>query len=126
MSAAAGYRRVLREADPKKRFRGGAEFECACDRSDRSTSKLKLKGAVEAGYGGLVLGVVFSTGIGAGIVHRGNIIRGRGGLTGEWAHTPFSGARTIDRGACYCGRFNCSELFLNAAALSARFETEGR
>jgi len=75
----------------------------------------------------VVFGVILGTGVGGGLVVRGELVRGANGVAGEWGHTPLPyfraagselEARLTDR-ACYCGRHNCVESFLSGPALAA-------
>ena len=85
-----------------------------------------------AGVGGeIVFGVILGTGVGGGLVVHGRLLQGQSGLVGEWGHVPLPYLRSdrqlspplaaleTDLGdvACYCGRQNCTELFLNGAGL---------
>jgi fructokinase len=84
-------------------------------------------------------GVILGTGVGGGLVLRGQLVQGDNGLTGEWGHVPlpylrqraFSAeparadaerglleSRLADR-QCYCGRLNCIETFLCGPGLEA-------
>lgn len=113
-----------------KAFRDDLRTRLACDVVlENDANCFALAEATHAGHEDdtLVLGVVISTGIGCGIVNRGQILRGRRGLAGEWAHMAFAGPRTIAPKSCYCGNLDCTELFLNGSALVAGFgEDNGR
>lgn len=81
----------------------------------------------------VVFGVILGTGVGGGIVVRGELLAGASGLAGEWGHTPLPYFRSdrampeplrdlehrlADR-ACYCGRHNCIETFLSGPGMAA-------
>jgi fructokinase len=65
----------------------------------------------------VVFGVILGTGVGGGIVVRGEALVGLNAIAGEWGHNPLSG-ETAAR-PCYCGRTNCIETFLSGPALAA-------
>jgi len=70
----------------------------------------------------LVFGVIMGTGVGGGIVHRGEVITGPQGIAGEWGHT------SIDPNgpACFCGRRGCVETLISGGGLAARFAEQHR
>ena len=57
-----------------------------------------------------------ATGIGAGIVHHGRLLRGASGTAGEIGHTTVSDSREL----CRCGNRGCLELSAGGPALVAR------
>jgi fructokinase len=76
-----------------------------------------------------VFGVILGTGVGGGLVARGQLIQGVNAVAGEWGHNPlpwprewhFAGGRTHDERPgplCYCGRHGCIETFLSGPALA--------
>ena len=96
----------------------------------------------------VVFGAILGTGVGGGVVVRGQVLTGVNGIAGEWGHTPlpfFQGAHSqADRAstgvhpasgaalihpwpsarerqgaACYCGKKGCIETWLSAAGLVA-------
>ncbi|MEQ1592186.1 MAG: ROK family protein [Thiobacillaceae bacterium] len=97
----------------------------------------------------VVFGVILGTGVGGGIVVRGQVLTGANAIAGEWGHAPlpyFQFAHTqADRGstgnhpatgeallhpwpspreldaapACYCGKKGCIETWLSGGALVA-------
>lgn len=73
-----------------------------------------------AGRGaGVVFAVILGTGVGAGIVVDGRVLRGPNGLAGEWGHNPLPWRRDDEPAMpCYCGQRGCIETELNGAALS--------
>lgn len=66
----------------------------------------------------VVFGVILGTGVGGGIVVRGEVLVGPNAIAGEWGHNPLPGDKAI-RPACYCGRAGCIETFLSGPALAA-------
>jgi N-acetylglucosamine kinase len=69
-----------------------------------------------AGRGhGCVFGVILGTGVGGGLVVRGELVTGAGGYAGEWGHGP------VIRGAfafpCGCGQVGCVDTVGGARGL---------
>ena len=74
----------------------------------------------------VVLGVILGTGVGGGLVVRGEVLVGANATAGEWGHNPWP----TPEGAgipCACGRFaqGCVETWLNGAALSRDYAALG-
>lgn len=67
----------------------------------------------------VVFGVIMGTGVGGGIVVRGQVIHGRQGIAGEWGHNFLDS----EGGACYCGKVGCVETLISGPALE-RFYRE--
>lgn len=96
----------------------------------------------------VVFGVILGTGVGGGVVVRGQLLTGVNGIAGEWGHTPlpfflgahsqadreltgthpvtgaalihpWPSAREWNGAACYCGKKSCVETWLSAAGLIA-------
>lgn len=67
----------------------------------------------------VVFAVILGTGVGAGIVIRGEVLQGANGIAGEWGHNPMPWPRDDERhGAnCYCGRSGCVESFLSGPGM---------
>jgi predicted NBD/HSP70 family sugar kinase len=64
----------------------------------------------------VVFGVILGTGVGGGIVVRGQLIEGVNRIAGEWGHNPLPGeASALPR--CYCGRLGCIETFLSGPGM---------
>lgn len=76
-----------------------------------------------AGQGDVVFGVILGTGVGGGVVVRGDVIDGRNGIAGEWGHNPLPGLGDAEAAAhrCYCGKLGCLEQFLAGPALERRY-----
>jgi len=71
-----------------------------------------------AGQGAaLVFGVILGTGVGGGVVFRGEVWRGPQHLAGEWGH------HCIDPDGlpCYCGQRGCVESFIAGPAVEAHY-----
>jgi len=75
-----------------------------------------------AGQGAdVVFGIILGTGVGAGIVVRGQILTGANGISGEWGHNPLPPATQDERPGptCYCGRSGCVETWLSGPGMAA-------
>ena len=68
----------------------------------------------------VVFGVILGTGVGAGIVIRGEVHVGPNAIAGEWGHNPLPLPRKEDLPLpeCYCGRKGCIEAYLSGPALA--------
>ncbi len=68
-----------------------------------------------------VFGVILGTGVGGGIVVRGQLLAGPNAIAGEWGHNPLPAPREAERPGprCYCGRQGCVETWLSGPGLSA-------
>ncbi len=66
----------------------------------------------------VVFGVILGTGVGAGIVVRGEVLVGLNAIAGEWGHNPLPLPRKEDLPLpdCYCGRKGCIETYLSGPA----------
>ncbi|MDD2885454.1 MAG: ROK family protein [Dechloromonas sp.] len=65
---------------------------------------------------GIVFGVILGTGVGGGIVVKGQVLTGANAIAGEWGHNRMPGEMDGER--CYCGRQGCIETFLAGPALA--------
>lgn len=82
------------------------------------------EGADGAGRGhGTVFGIILGTGVGGGIVIDGALLRGDGGIAGEWGHNPLPWPDDEEaRGPpCYCGKRGCIETWLSGPALERQY-----
>ena len=81
-----------------------------------------LSDAVDgAGAGAeVVFGVILGTGVGGGVVVRGEVLTGVNAIAGEWGHNPLPlpTADDLPLPACYCGRSGCIETYLSGPGLS--------
>ena len=68
----------------------------------------------------IVFAVILGTGVGGGLVVRGQPIAGANGLAGEWGHNPLPWPDADDAGAaaCYCGQVGCVETWLSGPGLT--------
>ena len=66
------------------------------------------------------VGVILGTGVGGGIVVRGQILTGANAIAGEWGHNPLPlpAADDLPLPVCYCGRSGCIETYLSGPALT--------
>jgi len=69
----------------------------------------------------VVFGVILGTGVGGGIVHRGELLRGPQNLSGEWGHHSMDphGPR------CYCGQRGCVESLISGPAVVRQYVEAG-
>lgn len=68
-----------------------------------------------------VFGVILGTGVGGGIVFRGQLHRGCQDIAGEWGHNPLE----TDGPPCYCGRQGCVETLLSGPGLLKDYLAHG-
>jgi fructokinase len=77
-----------------------------------------------AGAGGnVVFGVILGTGVGGGIVARGECIGGANSIAGEWGHNPlpWMSPGEYPGAQCYCGKRGCVETFLSGPGFERDF-----
>ena len=65
----------------------------------------------------LVFGVILGTGVGGGIVYRGELWRGPQHLAGEWGHHAIDPAGPT----CYCGQRGCVETLIAGPAVEREY-----
>ncbi len=72
----------------------------------------------------VVFGVILGTGVGGGVVVRGEVLTGVNAIAGEWGHNPLPlpTAGDLPLPACYCGRAGCIETYLSGPALARDHE----
>ncbi|MBN43329.1 MAG: hypothetical protein CL573_07575 [Alphaproteobacteria bacterium] len=70
-----------------------------------------------------VFGVIVGTGVGGGLVNRGQIMDGGNAIAGEWGHTPlpWMTAEEFPGPECFCGRHGCIETFISGPAVARDF-----
>lgn len=72
---------------------------------------------------GVVFGIILGTGVGGGLVVDGHLVRGAGGIAGEWGHGPVvkqvagDPPLTLLRLACGCGHRGCVDTVGGARGL---------
>jgi fructokinase len=75
-------------------------------------------GAAAAHRDGVVFGVIMGSGVGGGIVFRGQVWEGAQGIAGEWGHhAVFAGSAR----PCYCGQRGCLEVHASGPAVEADY-----
>ncbi|MBK8725630.1 MAG: ROK family protein [Holophagaceae bacterium] len=101
------------------------DLEALLDREIRLANDANcfaLSEAVDgAGAGAeVVFGVILGTGVGGGIVVRGEVLTGANAIAGEWGHTPLPlpGDADLPLPACHCGRAGCLEAYLSGPGLA--------
>lgn len=67
----------------------------------------------------LVFGVIMGTGVGGGVVVKGNVINGKQGIAGEWGHNFLDESG----GKCYCGKTGCVETIISGPALQRYYHS---
>lgn len=70
----------------------------------------------------VVFGIILGTGVGGGLVANGRLVRGAGGITGEWGHGPvqprmLADGTRLEPFRCGCGRLGCTDAFGSARGL---------
>ena len=70
----------------------------------------------------VVFGIVLGSGVGGGLVIDGSMVRGAGGIAGEWGHGPIlgpvrAGDITIPPQPCGCGQVGCLDTLGGAHGL---------
>jgi fructokinase len=68
----------------------------------------------------VVFGVIIGTGVGGGIVVRGQVLTGPNAIAGEWGHNLLPWPRNDERPGpkCYCGKNGCIETFVSGPGLA--------
>jgi len=100
-----------------------ADLEAALGRPVRLANDANCFALSEATDGAaagaeVVFGVILGTGVGGGIVVKGEVLVGANAIAGEWGHNPMPGEEAV-RPRCYCGRAGCIETYLSGPALAA-------
>jgi fructokinase len=72
-------------------------------------------------------GVILGTGVGGGIVIRGQVLEGVNAIGGEWGHDPLPWPDDDERPGpeCFCGRRGCIETFLSGPGLARDHAAHG-
>ena len=79
-----------------------------------------LRGAGRPYADGIVFGVILGTGVGGGLVVRGEVWEGAQGIGGEWGHHAVWAGRA-DARPCYCGQRGCVEAYASGTAMEADY-----
>ena len=69
----------------------------------------------------VVFGVIIGTGVGGGVVVRGQLVSGRQHIAGEWGHNVLE----ADGPPCYCGKRGCVETFLSGPGFARDYAAHG-
>jgi predicted NBD/HSP70 family sugar kinase len=72
----------------------------------------------------VVFGVILGTGVGGGVVVRGQVLTGPNAIAGEWGHNPLPlpAAGDLPLRECYCRRLGCIETYLSGPSLARDHE----
>ncbi len=85
-----------------------------------------LSEAVDGAAAGaeVVFGVILGTGVGGGVVVRGQVLTGPNAIAGEWGHNPLPlpTADDLPLRICYCRRAGCIEAYLSGPSLARDHE----
>jgi predicted NBD/HSP70 family sugar kinase len=67
-----------------------------------------------------VFAVILGTGVGGGLVVRGQLVEGVNAIAGEWGHNPVPWSRPEEWPGppCYCGRTGCIETLLSGPGMT--------
>jgi len=95
----------------------GREIRLANDANCFALSEA-VDGAAEGAA--VVFGAILGTGVGGGIVVRGEVLTGPNAVASEWGHNPLPLPQPADLPLrpCYCGRTGCIETYLSGPALA--------
>ncbi len=93
---------------------------CKVDNDANSGALGELRFGAGKGTRSLVY-ITISTGVGAGFICEGKIIRGRDSMAGELGHIPVSDSEVV----CSCGAKGCLEAFCSAGAIARRAQQLG-
>jgi fructokinase len=68
----------------------------------------------------VVFGVILGTGVGGGVVVRGEVLTGVNAIAGEWGHNPLPlpAPQDLPLRECYCRRKGCIEAYLSGPSLA--------
>ncbi|MAA74442.1 MAG: fructokinase [Salinisphaeraceae bacterium] len=68
-----------------------------------------------------VFAVILGTGVGGGVVHRGQLLSGPHAIAGEWGHNPlpWPAIEEVPGPVCWCGQSGCLETWLSGPGLAA-------
>jgi fructokinase len=72
----------------------------------------------------VVFGVILGTGVGGGVVVRGQVLTGVNAIAGEWGHNPLPlpTAADLPLRECYCHRLGCIEAYLSGPSFARDHE----
>jgi fructokinase len=85
-----------------------------------------LSEAVDGAAAGaaVVFGVILGTGVGGGVVVRGEVLTGPNAIAGEWGHNPLPlpNPEDLPLRTCYCRRSGCIEAYLSGPSFARDHE----
>ncbi|MEK9685406.1 MAG: ROK family protein [Rhodospirillaceae bacterium] len=67
-----------------------------------------------------IFAIILGTGVGAGLILGGRLVRGANKIAGEWGHNQMPGENGKNR-KCWCGRYDCIETYLSGPALEREY-----
>lgn len=75
----------------------------------------------------MIFGIILGTGVGGGLVVRGQALSGRNAIAGEWGHNPlpWPNPDEVPGPTCYCGKSGCIETFLCGPSLIEDYLARG-
>jgi fructokinase len=101
-----------------------ADLEALLGREVRITNDANCFALSEATDGAaagaeIVFGVILGTGVGGGIVVRGQVLTGPNAIAGEWGHNPLPWPKDDERPGypCFAGHSGCIETFLSGPGI---------
>jgi len=101
-----------------------ADLEASLGREVRITNDANCFALSEATDGAgagaeVVFGVILGTGVGGGIVVRGQVLTGPNAIAGEWGHNPLPWPKDDERPGfpCFGGHSGCIETFLSGPGI---------
>ena len=108
-----------RNVDLLEPLSGATELPVQIENSGRACALAQLwarhaESGIEAGD---LVFVSISDGVGVGVIVRGELVRGRHNIAGEFAHVPLS----LDGPRCSCGATGCWEAYVSNRATLARY-----
>ncbi len=102
-----------------------SDLETALQRSIKLANDADCFALSEATDGAAVgattmFGVIVGTGVGSGIIVRGQLLKGANAIAGEWGHNPLPWPQPeeLPGPACYCGKQGCIETFLSGPGMA--------
>ncbi len=72
--------------------------------------------------GDVVFGIILGTGVGGGLVWKGEVRDGVHGIAGEWGHSPIADLEDGTQPRCYCGLHGCVETRLSGPGFEADYQ----
>ncbi|MEM6628106.1 MAG: ROK family protein [Bacteroidota bacterium] len=68
----------------------------------------------------VVFGIIMGTGVGGGVVYKGEVWNGNQGIGGEWGHNFLHESG----GQCYCGKVGCVETVISGTGLQKYYKQQ--